>query len=145
MGTIGSGLTYPSIEEIIETNKLLIRETGGNLGGAGLFHNEGSLRWVLDAIQYPSFGIDLYPAISDKAAILAWSIIDGHVFIDGNKRTGLMVMMGFLEQNGFYISATEGELFEVTLRVATASICSYTKEGFTEWVSSHMKLLYPPA
>lgn len=143
MGTSGSGLTYPSIEEVVEANKYLIRNSGGNLDGAGRFLNENSLRWVLDAIQYPSFSIDRYPAISDKAAILAWTIITGHVFIDGNKRTGLMTMMAFLEQNGFYISTNEDELFEVALKVATASTCGYTQLQFTDWVRTHMKLVYP--
>lgn len=143
MGKTG-GLTYPSIENIVNANIKLIRETGGDVDSAGHFHNESSLNWVLDAIQYPVFDTEPYPTISDKASLLAWTIIDGHVFIDGNKRTGLISMMLFLEQNGFYISARENELFDVAHKVATASICGYTREQFTVWIRKHMKLLYPP-
>ncbi|PIE80565.1 MAG: type II toxin-antitoxin system death-on-curing family toxin [Chloroflexi bacterium] len=143
MGTSSSSLIYPSIEDIVETNKYLIQNSGGNLDGAGHFHNENSLKWVLDAIQYPFFDVDTYPTISDKAAILAWTIIDGHVFIDGNKRTGFMSMMVFLAGNGFYISAHEDELVNTAIKIATARTGNYTIEEFTEWVRTHLKLLYP--
>lgn len=116
MGKTG-GLNYPSFEDIVNTNIKLIRETGGNIAGAGRFQNENSLNWVLEAIQDPVY----YPTISDKASILAWAIIDGHVFIDGNKRTGLMSMMIFLIQNGFYISARE---------------CDFKKGRFVIWIEN---------
>lgn len=145
MGKTGPRLNYPSIEDIIDANKKLIYQTGGNIDGAGHFHNENSLKWVLDAIQYPLFGVDHYPTISEKASLLAWTIIDGHVFIDGNKRTGLISMMGFLEQNGFYISASENQLFDIATKIATATNCGYTRKQLEIWLRLHMKLLYPPS
>ena len=96
MGETSQGLTYPTHENIVKLNRRNIQRTGGNLAGAGKFHNESSLLWVLDAIQHPLFGEDLYPTISQKAAVLAWTIINGHVFIDGNKRTGMWAIMTFL-------------------------------------------------
>ena len=33
-------------------------------------------------------GTELYPSIVDKAAVLGYSLIQNHPFLDGNKRTG---------------------------------------------------------
>lgn len=88
MGETGPTLEFPSLQNIIDLNRRIIHETGGNLDGAGRLRNEDSLRWVLEIIRYPPFSGGPYQTISEKAAVLAWTIIRSHVFIDGNKRTG---------------------------------------------------------
>lgn len=145
MGKTGSGLSYPTIEDIANLNRKLIQQTGGNHDGAGYFLNKGSLEWVLDAIQYPLFGEIQYQTISEKAAILAWTIINGHVFIDGNKRTGILAMMIFLRKNGFFLSAPEDEIVDIAVKVAAARERAYTQEEFKEWTTNHLKLLMPPS
>lgn len=140
MGEISQGLTFPSQKDIVMLNREHIRRTGGNSAGAGKFHNENSLLWVLDAIRYS----DYYPTVSQKAAILAWAIINGHVFIDGNKRTGMMAMMIFLRQNGFALQALHEEIVDVAVRVANAHEERYDREKFERWVSAHLTLLVPP-
>ncbi|MCA9923915.1 MAG: type II toxin-antitoxin system death-on-curing family toxin [Anaerolineales bacterium] len=142
MGEVSQGLNFPSQENIIKLNQEHIRRTGGNLDGAGKFHNEGSLNWVLEAIQYPIFGQDLYPTISEKAAILAWTIINGHVFLDGNKRTGISAMEIFLRLNGFFLSARDSEFIEVAILAANAHENEYTNKDFHQWVRNHLRLLF---
>jgi death-on-curing protein len=144
MGEAGQGLTFPTRDNIVRLNREHIHRTGGNRDGAGRFLNENSLEWVLEAIQHPLFGQDLYPAISQKAAILAWTIINGHVFLDGNKRTGMSAMMIFLRLNGFLLVASDEVIIEVAIRVATARESNYSQEAFMSWVSKHMELLLPP-
>ena len=43
---------------------------------------------------------ELYPSIESKAAFLAFAIIQDHVFEEGNKRTGIGVLLTYLKQNG---------------------------------------------
>ena len=43
-----------------------------------------------------------------QAAVLAHGIAEGQTFIDGNKRTGLVAMLTFLEINGFRRSSEIG-------------------------------------
>jgi death-on-curing protein len=50
------------------------------------------------------FSQPLYPNISDKAAIYCYNIICNHIFLDGNKRTGLASALIFLNLNGFDLS-----------------------------------------
>jgi len=46
----------------------------------------------------------MYPTITDKAALYCYNIICNHIFSDGNKRTGLLAALNFLNINGFDIS-----------------------------------------
>jgi len=45
-----------------------------------------------------------------QAAALAHSIVEGQLFIDGNKRLALVAMLTFLEINGYLVNATDREL-----------------------------------
>ena len=44
--------------------------------------------------------LNYIPTLSQKAAVYAHHIITGHIFLDGNKRTGLHCAVLFLEFNG---------------------------------------------
>ena len=65
-------------------------------------------------------GVDLYPVVFEKAAALARGIICGHVFADGNKRTGMEVGLIFLELNGWEVHLTKDEYVGLALDVAGA-------------------------
>lgn len=45
-----------------------------------------------------------------QAAVLAHGIAEGQQFIDGNKRAALVVMLTFLEINGWRVEASDPEL-----------------------------------
>src|SRR5258708_28634244 len=47
------------------------------------------------------------PHVIDMAAAYTAGIIRNHPFIDGNKRTGFLVCVLFLELNGLYFTSTE--------------------------------------
>ncbi|HLO57038.1 MAG TPA: type II toxin-antitoxin system death-on-curing family toxin [Saprospiraceae bacterium] len=46
----------------------------------------------------------MYPSIEDKAAVYCYNIICDYIFRDGNKRTGLLASLNFLNINGYDIS-----------------------------------------
>jgi death on curing protein len=91
----------PSIADIIEINRQMIREFGGIYFEADRnLRNPGPLEHVLEAVQGSLFGKELYPSLSEKAAAICWRIITAHVFHDGNKRTGIESCHLLLEING---------------------------------------------
>jgi prophage maintenance system killer protein len=49
------------------------------------------------------FGVDFYPTIYAKAACLFFSIAGGHIFTNGNKRTGVLALDQFLSANSIYL------------------------------------------
>jgi death-on-curing protein len=110
-------LRFPTREDIVRLNRRLVEETGGEFVPPDNLMNPGSLEWVLEAIQYPLFGVDQYPTLADKAALLAWIIIEGHVFHDGNKRTGMATLISFIRLNGYQLDVSPDEIVEVALRV----------------------------
>ena len=133
MGEIGRDIIYPIIEDIINLNHFHISTTGGFNGGENNLRYPDSLKWVLDAIQYPLFGIENYPTIAEKAAALAWIIIKGHVFFDGNKRTGISTLITFLLVNGYQLDASADELYEIAKSIASGEQ-EYFLNDFTAWI-----------
>ncbi|HHY46819.1 MAG TPA: type II toxin-antitoxin system death-on-curing family toxin [Firmicutes bacterium] len=78
-------MIYPSVGQLIQLNREMVRRTGGTFG----LSDRGLLESA-HAAPFAGFGeYELYPGIFDKAAALARSIIQNHPFLDGNKRTGV--------------------------------------------------------
>ena len=67
------------------------------------------------------FGQQLYPLITDKAAVYCFNIICNHIFSDGNKRTGLGAALLFLNLNGLDIgqNITDDILTAFILKIAS--------------------------
>ena len=55
----------------------------------------------------------------ELAAAYGYRIVKNHPFIDGNKRTGLILMAVFLELNGYSLDAPEMEVVLMMERLAT--------------------------
>lgn len=63
------------------------------------------------------------PALPDLAAAYAVGVAHNHAFIDGNKRTAIVVAAGvFLPMNGYELTVTNEELVRVMLAVAEGSM-----------------------
>ena len=85
-------MIYLTLEDLLEIHRRVIESTGGSDGIR-------SIPLLDSAVARPQAtfgGIDLYPALPEKAAALLHSIISNHPFVDGNKRTGFTAMDVFL-------------------------------------------------
>jgi death-on-curing protein len=67
-------------------------------------------------------GKDLYPSVFEKAAVLMHSLIINHSFIDGNKRTGTVSALVFLEINRFRVSVDQKELTDISLEIVSKNM-----------------------
>ena len=67
-------------------------------------------------------GKDLCPSVFEKAAVLMHSLIMNHPFVDGNKRTGTVSALVFLEINRFRVVVDQKELVNILLEVALKKI-----------------------
>ena len=71
---------------------------------------------------FQSFGgEDLYPSVFEKAAAIGESIIMNHPFIDGNKRTGYVLMETLLRIEGLKITATDDLLYAFVIDISTGN------------------------
>lgn len=55
---------------------------------------------------------ELYPTVLEKAACYLRSFAMNHPFFDGNKRTALLAMILFLENNEYEVIATNEKLYK---------------------------------
>lgn len=91
----------------------------------GGMHGIRDLRLLDSATHYPQATFEkqyLQPDIYHMAAGYIYGIVKNHPFIDGNKRTGLIVAMLFLAYNGIFIKAEDEELFHLTVAIAESKI-----------------------
>jgi prophage maintenance system killer protein len=65
------------------------------------------------------FGVDFYPTIYDKAACLFFSLAGGHIFTNGNKRTGVLALDQFLSANSLYLFLSNRQVKNDARRTAS--------------------------
>ncbi|MBQ6147981.1 MAG: type II toxin-antitoxin system death-on-curing family toxin [Oscillospiraceae bacterium] len=121
-----------SKEKVLLLHQLMAEETGGGIG----IRDDGLLDSALENAFATFDGKELYPSKEEKAARLGFALITNHAFLDGNKRIGVYVMITFLEINGISVQATNEEVAEVGLAVASGEI---KYEGLLEWVIDHTR------
>ena len=76
------------------------------------------------------------PGLADLAAAYATGIIRNHPFLDGNKRTGFMTAMAFLELNGREFIASEVDAVVQTLALAAGAL---DEAGYAAWLKKNSR------
>ena len=106
-------MRFLTLEEIIIIHDDQIEKYGG-------LHGIRDIHLLESAVARPQTTFankDLYPSVFLKSAVLAHSLIKNHAFIDGNKRTGSVSMLIFLELNGYQVRISQSKLIEIVLKV----------------------------
>nr|WP_240376877.1 type II toxin-antitoxin system death-on-curing family toxin [Bacillus piscicola] len=73
---------------------------------------------MLDRPKTDYFGTEQFPTVLEKACCYVRSIVAGHIFHNGNKRTGLTVLETFLNINGWELTMEEETAEDFTVHVA---------------------------
>jgi death-on-curing protein len=76
------------------------------------------------------------PNIIDMAAVYIAGIVRNHPFVDGNKRTGFVVGVLFLELNGRRFIANEEDATQAILELAAGTL---DEGAFTRWIRANVK------
>ena len=90
-------------------------------GGAVGWRDDGLLKSAL-ARPEQHFAHAESPDMVDMAAAYTWGIVGNHPFVDGNKRTGFVVGVLFLELNGYRFNASEEDAAQVILELASGNL-----------------------
>ena len=79
----------------------VIRKLKNKFGSSDLFGHEKdqSFHSSIGQIYQTWDGIDLYPSVEEKAAMLLYLVVKNHSFIDGNKRIAATLFLWFMENN----------------------------------------------
>ncbi len=118
--------------EVIKIHDLLITHTGGAAG----IRDKNLLESAVAQPQASAFGKYLHPDIFNMAAAYCFHIIKNHPFIDGNKRTGLLTAMTFLEKNEVILRVDMDHFYELIIGVATSKISKNELASFFESYSA---------
>lgn len=121
-----------SVEQVLQIHSIAIKKFGGSNG----VRDVGGLESAL-ARPFQTFdGEDLYPTIVDKAAALGESLIINHPFVDGNKRTGYLLMEALLQYGGYKINASDKDLYNFVINISTGAL---SFDGIVEWLKANTK------
>lgn len=100
-------------------------------GGSNQIRDVG----IIDAAvirPFSGFGsISRFPSIEEKISATAHSIIKNHPFIDGNKRTGIAMMLLLLKLNDITISCDQCDLVWLGLSIAEGKL---DVKDIAEWI-----------
>lgn len=120
-------MNYLTVNDIIHLNEdaQSLFEEEGIYGVAGL-KDRGIVETAVNNIGKNSviFGEDQFPTISQKAAHFWFKLARYQAFNNGNKRTGLLVALNFLENNNYHVQYEELKLdknyfYVVSKKIAT--------------------------
>ncbi len=114
----GAAPEFLDLADVLELHALQRARFGG---GAGL-RDGGLLESALAQPQATFAGTFLHGDLFAMAAAYLFHIVQNHPFVDGNKRTGLLAALVFLDLNGISIAQGSPGLYDLTLGVAAGSV-----------------------
>ena len=105
-------------------------------GGAVGLRDDGLLKSALARPQQ-HIAYAESPDIVDMAAAYTGGIVRNHPFLDGNKRTGFVVGVLFLELNGYRFNASEEDAAQMVLELASGNL---DEAGYIAFLRAHASL-----
>lgn len=123
-------------ETVLRIHALLVEQFGG---AAGL-RDPGALDSAL-ARPYQTFdGAELLPEAPEKAAATIESILVNHPFVDGNKRTGYVLLRLLLLEAGLDLRASEDDKYDLVIGIAAGT---RKFDGILESLRDHLVAAAP--
>jgi death-on-curing protein len=104
-------------------------------GGASGLRDDALLKSALARPQQHLAYADS-PDIVDLAAVYTAGIVRNHPFVDGNKRTGFVVGILFLELNGYRFTASEEDAARAVLELAGGNL---DEAGYSAFLRGNAK------
>jgi death-on-curing protein len=125
-------MRYVTLGEVVELHRRLLAATGGAPG----IRDFAALESAVAQPKATFGGSDLYPSLAGKAAALCLTLVQGHPFVDGNKRIGHAAMETFLVLNGNEIDAPTDAEERIMLDLAEGRL---NHRQLTDWLGQHLK------
>ena len=121
-------------ETVLAIHKRQIAEHGGSDG----VRDAGLLSSALARPQNLLAYSEETPDVPALAAAYSFGVAKNHPFIDGNKRTALVVMRTFLQLNNYNLNAGQEEKYLIFLQLAEGSL---SEEELTDWIRKRAEII----
>lgn len=105
---------FLTVEDVLELHAVQLERYGG---AAGL-RDRALLESAVAQPMATWGGQFLHPDLWSMAAAYLFHLVSNHPFVDGNKRTGLLSALVFLDLNGQSIDQASPRLYDLTVAVA---------------------------
>ena len=107
-------MIYLTLDELLHVAERTLGEV--------LVRDHGLLESALARPQTSVFGSDAYPTVQEKAAALLHSLARNHALVDGNKRLALAGTIAFLGMNGWRLTLSNDEAYDLVMAVAAGEL-----------------------
>lgn len=101
-GLTEKAANFPSWNDYQELIELMVTEFDSQVFGK---EKDKSFRSSIAQIEKGFEGVDFYPSLEEKAAMLLYLVVKNHSFVDGNKRIAAACFLKFLENNNLLFKA----------------------------------------
>lgn len=108
-------MIYLTLEEVLG---VAARVVGSDVA----LRDAGLLESAVARPRASAFGADAYPDLHSKAAALLLSICQNHALIDGNKRLALAATIVMLGVNGWKLTLTNDEAYDLVIGVTSGDL-----------------------
>jgi len=105
-------------------------------GGSDGVRDEGLLESALARPQNLLAYSDDTPSLARLAAAYAFGIARNHPFVDGNKRTALVVSLTFLLVNGFKVTAPRDDRYFIFYDLAAGKL---SEDELAKWLEANIE------
>ena len=107
-------LRFLTADQVIGMHHTLLEQFGGLAGGGSRGEAYQGVEAAVQAVRN-----SYYETVEELAAACAVYLVQGHVFLDGNKRAGAAAMLTFLEANAVSIRIPPEELATMMIDLQT--------------------------
>ena len=106
--------------EFLDVDDVLLIHDGqlARYGGAAGIRDEGLLESALATPKATFGGAFVHEDVFAMAAAYAFHIAENQPFVDGNKRTGVLAAVVFLELNGYFVEEPPSRFYEAMIAIA---------------------------
>lgn len=127
-------MKFLSADQVVAMHEVLLERWGGEEGGG---HRGSEYEGAEAAVQ--AVKNSYYDGLEELAAAYAVYIVQGHVFIDGNKRTGAAAMLTFFALNGGKNNPSHKVIQGTMIELQTRAEDGAQTDSLVRWVSKILR------
>ena len=126
-------VVFLDADQIVAMHEVLLERWGGASGGG---HRGQSYQGADAAVQ--AVKNSYYESLEELAAAYAVYIVQGHVFMDGNKRTGAAALTTFLEVNDHPSKVSPSRLQSIMIELQERSESGERTDTLIAWIAKQI-------
>jgi death-on-curing protein len=124
-------IRFLSVEQVVQMHDALLERFGGSAGGGARGTAYEGVDAAVQAVKN-----SYYESAEELAAAYAVYIVQGHAFLDGNKRTGAAAMLVFLEASGVAVSIPPDDVAAMMIELQQRAESGHDAAALVRWIAA---------